>query len=176
MTPVSTPGLIIFDAIRQVAELRSRYPLAKLLFLDSGLPDAEIASLLLLHQVNGIISPDTDMPRFLKAVRAVLGGDVWVEQATLKAVQDNGLSLVKSVRLHSLSDDDLRLIALVVQGHKNKDIAGLVCLSESTVKAHISRIYRRLQVKNRAHLATLCSRDPWLNTPSFIHAQRSCPS
>ena len=35
----------------------------------------------------------------------------------------------------------------------NKEIAGALWISEKTVEAHLSRIYRKLGVRNRAELA-----------------------
>ena len=155
--PSYNPDVVIFDSFQDVCELKGKYPEAKFLFMDPGIPDMEIACLLLCHQVNGIIAPDTNLLKFGKALRVVLDGEVWVDQANLKAMQCNGLSLPKGGGLKGLSNQDMRIVALVVQGQKNKDIATGMCLSESTVKSHISRIYKKLNVKNRAQLATLSS-------------------
>ena len=72
-------------------------------------------------------------------------------------MQHSGLSLSKEGSFKGLSNQDMRIVDLVVEGRKNKDIATCMCLSESTVKSHVSRIYKKLNVKNRTQLATLLS-------------------
>jgi DNA-binding NarL/FixJ family response regulator len=54
-----------------------------------------------------------------------------------------------SERLESLSKAQKRVIALLVSGHLNKQIAGDLDVSEATVKAHLTAIFRKLGVNNR---------------------------
>jgi DNA-binding NarL/FixJ family response regulator len=42
---------------------------------------------------------------------------------------------------------------LVAQGRSNKEVAGVLYLSEKTVEHHLSRIYAKLEVRTRAELA-----------------------
>ena len=45
------------------------------------------------------------------------------------------------------------MAGLAAEGKTNREIAGALWMSEKTVEAHLSRIYRKLGVRNRAELA-----------------------
>lgn len=49
-------------------------------------------------------------------------------------------------------------MALVVQGKTNKEVASALNITETTVKNHLTNIFRKLKVKNRAQAAVLCSK------------------
>ncbi|MEV5576830.1 AAA family ATPase [Spirillospora sp. NPDC052269] len=52
-----------------------------------------------------------------------------------------------------LSDAELRVARLAVRGHTNRQIAGRLCITVSTVEQHLTRVYRKLDIKCRADLA-----------------------
>jgi DNA-binding NarL/FixJ family response regulator len=53
----------------------------------------------------------------------------------------------------SLSFRESQIVALIRQAKANKEIAYELCLSEGTVKEYLSRIFKKLQVRNRTELA-----------------------
>jgi NarL family two-component system response regulator LiaR len=50
------------------------------------------------------------------------------------------------------------VLALISEGKSNKLIADALTMSESTVKAHVKQIIRRLHVANRTQAALLATR------------------
>ncbi|MGB3185948.1 MAG: LuxR C-terminal-related transcriptional regulator [Ornithinimicrobium sp.] len=61
-------------------------------------------------------------------------------------------------RLDGCSDGELtatesQVAGLVAEGRRNKQIAATLFVSESTVEAHLTRIYRKVGVRNRTELA-----------------------
>lgn len=64
------------------------------------------------------------------------------------AEADAGLRRMRD-RLESLSPAQKRVLALLVSGHLNKQIAADLDLTEATVKAHLTAIFRKLGVANR---------------------------
>ena len=145
----------LFDTRHNISSLISEHPQAKFILLDTGLKDLDLTCLLLCHHISGIIQQDADQENLSKALKVVHEGDIWIDQSHLKTLIQKGKSLTDSGSVKGLSDQDKRIIEFIAEGYKNIEIAEQLCLSEPTIKAHVSRIYRRLKVKNRAQLACL---------------------
>jgi DNA-binding NarL/FixJ family response regulator len=54
--------------------------------------------------------------------------------------------------LQRLTNRERTIIQLVSSGARNKEIAQRLCISEHTVKAHISSIFRKTESRNRVEL------------------------
>jgi DNA-binding CsgD family transcriptional regulator len=52
-----------------------------------------------------------------------------------------------------LSDAELRVATLAARGDTNRQIAGKLFITISTVEQHLTRVYRKLEVRNRTDLA-----------------------
>jgi DNA-binding CsgD family transcriptional regulator len=61
-----------------------------------------------------------------------------------------------------LSDLELDILRLIVEGLTNRDIAEQVHRSENTIKFHVRRILERTSVSNRTELARRATREGWL--------------
>ena len=89
-----------------------------------------------------------------------LGAAEWEEQ-TLTVLARSGKVLRRDPsRRDELTPAELQVASLVTEGKTNREIAGSLWVSEKTVEAHLSRIYRKLGVRNRAGLAGLRSLEP----------------
>ena len=53
--------------------------------------------------------------------------------------------------MEKLTDREMAILKLVMQGYANSEISKKVFISIHTVKAHIGSITRKLSAKNRAH-------------------------
>jgi DNA-binding NarL/FixJ family response regulator len=79
---------------------------------------------------------------------ARLGAALWLRQA-----EDESLRASPRRRHdHTLTAAEMRVAALVAAGRKNRQIAAELYTSESTVEAHLTRIYRKLGVRSRTEL------------------------
>ena len=58
------------------------------------------------------------------------------------------------------------VLALISEGKSNKLIAEALTMTESTVKAHVKQIIKRLHVANRTQAALLATRDGPLRRPA----------
>ena len=59
-----------------------------------------------------------------------------------------------------LTAAERRIAALVAQGLKNREVAHELFLSVATVEAHLTRIYRKLDIHSRSQLARAIASDP----------------
>lgn len=149
------PDVILFDVNQDQQRLQRSYPEAKPILLDTGLKEQEIAYLLVCHKVRGIISPEASIELFHKAIKVVNSGEIWIDQKHLKSVLLRSGAMTEHEDINGLSSQDKTIVKLISQGRKNREIGEKLCLSEHTIKAHVSRIFRRLNVSNRAQLVGL---------------------
>jgi DNA-binding NarL/FixJ family response regulator len=55
----------------------------------------------------------------------------------------------------TLTATEARIAELVAEGKKNKEIASAMFVSVATVEAHLTRIYRKLEIRTRSELTRL---------------------
>lgn len=60
-------------------------------------------------------------------------------------------------RLASLTNSQFKVLHLIASGLSNKQIADRLAIAEKTVKAHVSAIFTKLNVKNRTQAALMLS-------------------
>ena len=63
-----------------------------------------------------------------------------------------------------LSVREVEVVALVVEGRSNDEIAARLGISVKTVESHLTRIFERADVASRTELATRAIREGWLET------------
>ena len=59
------------------------------------------------------------------------------------------LSTVEGIQIEALSQQEVRVLRLLVAGLSNADIARELVVSTNTIKTHVKTIYRKLNVKSR---------------------------
>ncbi|HWP86061.1 MAG TPA: response regulator transcription factor [Terriglobia bacterium] len=103
----------------------------------------------------GFILKQTVPELFLKCLRKVYAGEIWLDGRFAEAVLRAFGSLqpeAKGDGKSELSAREMEVIELVVQGYKNRDIAEKLFISEKTVKNHLSAIFNKLGVADRLEL------------------------
>jgi DNA-binding NarL/FixJ family response regulator len=106
----------------------------------------------------GIILKSERTTTLLTAVDKVTRGEVWVN----RSVMANLLTEMRMIRKNSESDDmrgvsslterERQVIQVLAEGLKNKAIADRLCISEITVKHHLTTIFAKLDVSDRLEL------------------------
>ena len=92
----------------------------------------------------------------LTAINMVLAGEVYVPPLVLHpAPASAGVKPDTPVDLRSLTARQIDVLNLISQGYPNKIIAAQLALSEKTVKAHITAIFKALNVVNRTQAARI---------------------
>jgi two-component system, NarL family, nitrate/nitrite response regulator NarL len=91
----------------------------------------------------------------VRAVHAVSEGQIWIGQQKVGDLVDAlGLSLAEKTRneRYGLTPRELQIILAIMEGCTNKDIAQRFCISEDTVKRHLTNIFDKLGVSRRVEL------------------------
>ena len=154
------PDIILADANTIDQSLFASHPEAKVLLIDMGGEKEKIIASLVSFPASGVLSIDTGVPLFKKALQKVAEGQVWVDNDTLKAFLHQGTATQQPVQKgDGVTDREKEIIDFVCRGCTNKEIASSLSLSEHTVKAHLNRIFRKFNTKSRSKLITLHLQD-----------------
>ena len=103
----------------------------------------------------GFLLKQTGAELFLKCLRKVYEGEIWLDGRFAEAVLHAFGTIrpeTKGNGKNELSAREMEVIALVVQGYKNRDIGQTLFISEKTVKNHLSAIFNKLGVSDRLEL------------------------
>lgn len=149
------PDKILVDATTLGHPLPPEWDRANVILIDTGLAEEEVIRLLFSHKLDGVIATSAGTALFKKALRAINAGQVWVDNGKLKALIHNRSAALKPPASESLSKKEREIVLLVAEGQRNREIAGRLCISEQTVKAHLSRIFKKANVSNRSQLVPL---------------------
>ena len=99
-----------------------------------------------------------------KAVETVLKGDVWIQRDLISKVIGTLVTRSKPAKtsttsqnrldaaLQALSSREKEVVAHIRTGESNKEIADHLFISERTVKAHLSSIFKKLNMSDRLQL------------------------
>ena len=146
------PDLIVVDHKSVSNKFALQWPHAKLILIDAGLPQEEIISLFLLYKLHGVLSTDADVTLMKKALKTVHDGQIWIDNNHLKALIFKSGTLSQNRTSDTISRREQEVLDLIAHGYKNREIAGRLCMSEQTVKAHLGRIFKKFNVSSRTQL------------------------
>lgn len=159
------------DGVREALSLVMRQPDVDLVLLDLGLTDGQSVETLIEwrkhvphipvvvlsaddrpatimatidHGASGFIPKTVDAAVMLGALRHVMSGGVF-----LPALPADAAIASDPVAELGLSERQIDVLRLLIDGLSNKEICRALSLSESTVKTHLSAIFRKLDVSSR---------------------------
>jgi len=110
----------------------------------------------------GYILKSTSSETLAEAIRGVFRGRIWVDRSAscadafaMMAHQANTSNEIGGEinPLYTLSKRERELVHLIAKGVSNGEIAKQLFISEKTVKAHLTHIFDKLNVKNRTQAA-----------------------
>lgn len=167
---LSMQGVTGFDGLIQI---RGRFPRVPILVV-SGLDDAQIVHEAMRCGAAGFVPKASGKALLTEAITEVLGGGVFLPKEyrrtqTARPSRAAGADMLE--RLKTLTPAQMRVLSLVKRGKLNKQIAYELNVGESTVKAHISEIMRKLGVASRTQAVIETSAldfDVILNSPAKV--------
>lgn len=151
---LSRPQLSGFEVLH---ELRRAGITVKSMLLVDEIDKSERMKILQLGG-HAIVPKETPPPLLVKSVRTVAGGGYWVGRETVADLVQalsqlqNGDGDLAPLNWH-LTPRELEMLAFVVGGYTNRDIAKQCSVSEDTVKHHLTSIFNKTGVSNRLELA-----------------------
>jgi DNA-binding NarL/FixJ family response regulator len=116
----------------------------------------------------GYVLKGADQDEIERAVAAVARGEAIFGPALARRIADffaaGSPSSAAAVAFPELSEREREVLSLVADGMTNPEIARRLFLSPKTVRNHVSNIFTKLQVADRAH-AIVRARDAGLGSP-----------
>ncbi|MBL0716250.1 MAG: response regulator transcription factor [Desulfosarcina sp.] len=144
------PGIDGIEATRLVKE---KYPKIKVVLL-TNYDDEEYVIESIKAGADGYVIKDVKKGDLLKIIRGVLQDRAFIDPTVTRKLfhsikQSSTAKETPSTR-PVLSQRELQILAHLVEGKSNKDIAHAVHLSPDTVKSHLKNIYQKLGVNSRS--------------------------
>ena len=160
------PDVVLLDirlpdgtGIEACRQMRKRSPESRVLMVTSVLDDT-IVDDAIRAGAHGYLLKEIDGRGLVNAVRDVAAGKSILDPAVTARV----IQLVRSAGpirdlLAGLSPQEKRVLALIAEGHTNKEVGAKLELSEKTVKNYLSTIFEKLHVTRRAEAAVIFAQE-----------------
>ena len=140
------PGL---SGDRAVAAACQRFPGTPVIVLSGAITREEAQSAIRCGAA-GVISKDIEGSRLMQAIRDIIKGDVQMSGLFGLAQPGHGESLPDDWNSVAVSKRERQVAELLLGGLSNKEIANTLQIADITVRLHLSRLYQKLQARNRA--------------------------
>jgi LuxR family transcriptional regulator, positive regulator of biofilm formation len=160
---VDSINLILIDSIEYSIEevftflaTKSEKPLTSYIVALFNLQnDSGLEMKALNKNVRGFFYTVDSLNLLLKGVRALLNGEVWISRNILVECVMDGFKHKRTVieEKVGITDRELEILSLVSMGATNEEIAKKIFISPHTVKTHIYKIFKKINVKNRLQAA-----------------------
>jgi DNA-binding NarL/FixJ family response regulator len=149
------------DGITATAALRRLDPPPHVIVLTTFQADEQVISALRAG-ASGFLVKDTPPADIIDAVRLVASGDAIISPSVTRTLlshfgetQASERRRAAAQRLATLTDREREVAAAIGSGASNAEVAASLFMSEATVKAHVSRLFTKLDVANRVQIAIL---------------------
>jgi DNA-binding NarL/FixJ family response regulator len=134
--------------LRGVVETARRFGTYVLMVGEAG----EDTGKLLAQGALGVVFRSVTSENLLACVRKVAHGETCTESPeAAKEIQEN--DLVGARVRDRLTPKELKIVALIVQGYKNKEIASQLGTTEQVIKNYLRNVYDKIGVSDRLELA-----------------------
>ena len=142
ISDLQMPGTTFDQTLNTLRQARPHTPIMAL----SVLNDVPTTRLCAHHRI-WHLSKTTAATLLASTLMVCLGPELWQHCISLP--------ISNTHPLRDLTPRQLRILQELAQGHKNREIAERLCISEETVHTHLSALFKRLNVKNRTQACKL---------------------
>ena len=166
LTQKLNPDILLLDLImphltglETLRELSGSSTPVRTIVLTASIEKEQIAQALQLG-ARGILLKDASTDVLLAGIRAVMNGQFWVGQDKVTDLVEILRSYMPASgepkadrKIFGLTARELDVVAAIVSGFTNREIAQKFTISEQTVKHHLRNIFDKVGVSNRLELA-----------------------
>jgi len=142
------------DSVDFIPVLFEAAPDAQIIVL-TGSTNGQLQRRVVAQGAKGLLQKDCSPEVLTRAIECVYAGEVWIERAMMASVlaeiAKTG-SVPATPQLMSLTAREREVIALLCEGLPNRQISSRLCISETTVRRHLTTIFAKLGVSDRLEL------------------------
>jgi len=151
------------DGFDTLGELRDLYPAVAIVVLSASQDRDSVTKALDLGAL-GFIPKSASRAVMMSALQLVFAGGIYVPPEILQRSQKTPTSAAVSVPSPAelgLTERQIDVLALMMQGKSNKAVCRELDLAEATVKNHVTAILRALKVANRTEAVIAVAEFGW---------------
>jgi DNA-binding NarL/FixJ family response regulator len=165
-----SPDIVIMDVFMQgqdegeaISTLNKEFPGIKAVILTDSYSDQAFLRTLLCG-ARGYFLKSIEPTGLVDSVRLVARGTDLICAYRAAKTTSKAASATAEKNSHSnlLSQREKEILRMVAGGANNRQIAVKCCISETTVKAHLGKIWDKLSVRNRAQAVAVAIREGYL--------------
>lgn len=110
--------------------------------------------------VDGYVLKDSGSKELIRAIRFVDRGERFIQPGMIPLLNSKLIARdLDQDKLDLLTAREMEILKLVASGHFNKDIADMLCITERTVKNHLSSVFQKIDCFDRTQAAIFCIRN-----------------
>ncbi len=142
------------DGIQIIPIIKKKSSGTKALMLTASEDEAMIFKALKAG-AKGYLSKNTSTSSLIKAIKVVHKDELWVERKVVARffyennTADSGKEGLQENPIKDLTPREQDVLRLLIKGFSNKEIANDLFISEKTVKSHLNKVFRKLNVSRR---------------------------
>jgi two-component system, NarL family, response regulator LiaR len=150
-------GLPRLDGIAATQQIRAKLPEVRVVILTSHTAETEIIAAL-SSGADAYCVKGAEVERLVAAIGAAQEGAVYLDPQIARRVVEHLKPPSTTTPIGQLSNRELDVLKLMVEGYSNPEIANSLYLSPNTVKTHIRGIMNKLAVDDRVQAAVVALR------------------
>ncbi len=154
---IGLPGL---DGIAATQQIKAQCPNVRVVMLTSHTAETEVIAAL-SSGADAYCVKGTSVEQLMRAIAAVREGGTYLDGAiaqTLVAQLQTTPKKATPPVIGQLSEREMEVLLLIVEGYSNPDIAAKLYLSTNTVKTYVRGIMNKLAVNDRVQAAVVALR------------------
>ncbi|MGQ4646044.1 response regulator [Lyngbya aestuarii] len=154
-------GLPRLDGIAATEQIKAALPDVRVVMLTSHTTEQEIIAAL-SSGADAYCIKGADVERLLKAIAAAAEGATYLDPQIGRQVIKHLSPPSPAANANNLSQREMEVLKLIVEGYSNPEIASALYLSANTVKTHVRGIMNKLAVDDRVQAAVVALRSGWV--------------
>ncbi|MEK5444784.1 response regulator transcription factor [Fredinandcohnia sp. FSL W7-1320] len=156
--PMCEPDVILMDinmpeknGVEVTGILKKKYPSIKVLVLTMHNHD-EYFMAAIREGADGYLLKDAPSEQVVEAIRTVARGESVIHPSMTKKLLNFHQQQQEQPKENVLTEREMEVLQCLVEGMSNKEIADRLFISDKTVKIHVSKIFKKFDVKSRSQV------------------------